>query len=52
MVLCNKKLQFFTGEFVSLLRGSFLVGKFYLTEVLSYNGGKVASFYQGNFRNF
>ena len=48
----TKGSSFFTGGFVSLLRGSFLVGKFYLIEVLSYNSGKVASFYQGNFRNF
>ena len=40
------------GRFVSLLRGCFPVGEFYLREVLSHNSTKVASFYQAIFEIF
>ena len=40
------------GGFVSLLRGCFPVGEFYLREVLSHNSSKVASFYQAIFEKF
>ena len=51
MVLCKKK--FFTCTLVSLLKGCFHVGGFYLRAVLSNNySDRIASFYQAIFEIF
>ena len=51
MVLCKKR--FFTCGFVSLLKGCFPVGEFYLRAVLSNNySDRVTSFYQAIFEIF
>ena len=52
LTLCNERYFFLQAELFLCLRSCFLVGEFYLREVLSHHSGGVASFYQAIFEIF